>query len=657
MLKQLRSKKIMKRTLQITLFLIIPSFVFFYGWSQKASTRSPGFYFARIKYPGIGRWSDITEGELRFAKSDLQTQYAQMLRIPPEVFTQQGLDKYILMYDIILEAIDNRILLNYSKKADIIVTNEEIKNFIRAMFPQDTAANLKRYLNYTRQTEEGFVQAQQLRQTLGKTKYLFLGQAKASLFELWQEYLISEEKLKIDYVLFPVEEYRDKVEVEPDDLQAYFQDHIENYRIPNQVNYAYVLISKADLETSVTVIAQELHDYYDQNKTQEFTLPKRMKVRHILISVVEDADERAVAAAQEKITDIAKQLEQGEEFAALANQYSDDPRNVDPENEEVKHGGEVGWIDEKSTTWGKAFTDAAMALKSGEASEPIRSPRGFHIIKTDEVKESSVQPFEDVKNKIQSILTHQKASALLKQEGAKLQEAWEKYTTLESLARALDLPIHETGLVNEDVFYFGKIGSLYDYRDLIADLEPGLMSDVFVTPSSNVILQIKKREKSHLPLFEKVEKRVRRDYQSHSAEELARKDAEAFAEQAASFEEMKKLADERQLSLETTEESFTRLEPPPALSNIQQFARTTIRTKIGAINVSPLGVDVDHPDAFVVWHLKEKEPPDRQEFKKALPELARQYLAAKRPVILNEFLADARNRMKININPEMLPSE
>ncbi len=657
MLKQLRSRKVMKRILQITLFLIIPSFVFFYGWSQKARTRSPGFYFARIKYPGIGRWSDITEGELRFAKSDLQTQYAQMLRIPPEVFAQQGLDKYILMYDIILEAIDNRILLNYSKKADIVVTNEEIKNFIRAMFPQDTAANLKRYLNYTRQTEEGFVQAQQLRQTLGKTKYLFLGQAKASLFELWQEYLISEEKLKIDYVLFPVEEYRDKVKVEPDDLQAYFQDHIENYRIPNQVNYAYVLISKADLETSVTVTAQELHDYYDQNTPQEFTLPKRMKVRHILISVVEDADEEAVAAAQKKITDIAKQLEQGEEFAALANQYSDDPRNVDPENEEVKHGGEVGWIDEKSTTWGKAFTDAAMALKSGEVSEPIRSPRGFHIIKADEVKESSVQQFEDVKNKIRSILTDQKASALLKQEGAKLQEAWEKYTTLESLARALDLPIHETGLVNEDVFYFGKIGSLHDYRDLIADLELGLMSDVFVTPSSNVILQIKKREESHLPLFEKVEKRVRRDYQSHSAEELARKDAEAFAEQAASFEEMKKLADERQFSLETTEESFTRLEPPPALSNIQQFARTTIRTKIGAINVSPLGVDVDHLDAFVVWHLKEKEPPDREEFKKDLPEFGRTFLAAKRPVILNEFLADARNRMKIDINPEMLPSE
>ena len=70
MLKQLRSKKIMKRILQVTLFLIIPSFVFFYGWSQKANTRSPGFYFARVKSPGIGRWSNITEGELRFAKSE-----------------------------------------------------------------------------------------------------------------------------------------------------------------------------------------------------------------------------------------------------------------------------------------------------------------------------------------------------------------------------------------------------------------------------------------------------------------------------------------------------------------------------------------------------------------------------------------------------------
>ena len=154
-----------------------------------------------------------------------------------------------------------------------------------------------------------------------------------------------------------------------------------------------------------------------------------------------------------------------------------------------------------------------------------------------------------------------------------------------------------------------------------------------------------------------MEERARRDYQSYSAEELARKDAEAFAEQAESFDEMKNLAEERQLNLETTEESFTRLEPPPALSNIQQFARTTIRTPVGAISVSPIGANVDHPDAFAAWHLKEKQPPDRAEFEKALPELARQYLAAKRPVILNEFLADARNRLRIDINPEMLPSE
>lgn len=657
MLKRLRSRKVMKRILRITLFLVIPSFVVFYGWSQKMSVRNPGFYFARIKRPGIGRWSTVGEGELRYAKNDLQTKYARMLGIDPASFTQRGLDKYVLMYDIILDAIDNRILLNYAKKADIMVTDEEITNLIRAMFPQNTVQLLKRYLNATRQSEQAFFQDQRLKQTLGKTKYLFYGQAKASLFELWQEYLLSKEKLKIDYVLFPVEQYRDKVKVEPDDLQAYFQEHVENYRIPNQVNYAYILISKADLQTSVTVTAQELNDYYDQNKTTEFTVPKQVKVRHILIRVAQNADANAVTAAENKSADIEKRLKQGEDFATLANQYSDDPRNVDPENEAIKHGGEIGWINEKNTTWGKAFTEAAMALKPGEVSAPIRSPMGFHIIKADEVKESRLQPFEEVKDKVRSSLIEQKASALLKEEGKKLQEAWQKYTTLESLARALHLSIQETGLVNENVFYFGKIGSLYDHRDIIGELEPGRMSEVFLTPVSDVILQIKDRIKSHLPTFEDVEERVREDYQRQRAEDLARQDAEAFAEQAKTFDDMKKQAEERQLSLETTEEYFTRLEPPPALKNIQEFAGMTLRTPVGAISVSPLGSNADHPEAFVVWHLKEKQPPDRDEFKKELPQLEREYLLAKRQVILNEFLADARNRLKIDINPDVLPSE
>jgi peptidyl-prolyl cis-trans isomerase D len=657
MLKRLRSRKVMKRILQITLFLVIPSFVVFYGWSQKMNVRRTGFYFARMKYPGMSRWSTITEGELRFAKNTLATHYAQMLGVRPDRFNQMGLEKYIPTYDIVLEAIDNRILLNYASKANIIVTGEEIKNYIRAMFPQNTAANLQRYLNLTRQSEAQFVRERETQQTLDKAKYLFLSQAKTSLFELWQEYLIAEEKLKIDYVKFPVEQYLDKVEVGPEDLQTYFQEHIENYRVPNQVNYEYVLIAKSDLETSVTVTAQEVRDYYNENKAKEFTLPKRVKARHILISVAENADKETVQAAEQKVQEIAKRLKQGEDFATLANKYSNDPRNVDPQNEEIKRGGEVGWISEKSTAWEKPFIDAAIALKPGEVSKPVRTSKGFHIIKADEVKESSVQPFDEVKEKIRSSLTDKKASALLKREAARLQDAWQKYTTLDSMARALNLPMYETGLVNEDVFYFKKIGSLIDFRDVIAGLKPGEMSDVLVTPSSCVILQIKEQRESHLPSLKEVEDRVRQDYRHHRAEEMARQDAQAFAKQAPSLEEMKKLAKERGLSLETTKEYFTRMKPPEGLKDIQEFARTTLRTPVGSISVSPLGSNVDHPEAFVVWYLKEKQPPDREEFKKALPQLQREYLAAKRPVILNEYLADARNRIKVDINPQLLPSQ
>jgi len=91
-------------------------------------------------------------------------------------------------------------------------------------------------------------------------------------------------------------------------------------------------------------------------------------VRHIL---VKPSEIRSEADTQALIEDIHRRLVAGEDFAALARLYSEDPGSA-------LAGGDLGWAEPEK--FAQEFADVMRETPTGKLSEPFRTKFGWHVL-------------------------------------------------------------------------------------------------------------------------------------------------------------------------------------------------------------------------------------------------------------------------------------
>ncbi len=193
-------------------------------------------------------------------------------------------------------------------------------------------------------------------------------------------------------------------------LKAQFPNEAEFNNALNRMNLTEASIKeklKRDLSLKkliedevapkVTVSDSDIRAFYEKNP-EAFKQPERVKASHILIKVDPKADASQKAEAQKKIDLVKEKLQKGEDFGALAKEYSEGPTGP--------KGGDLGYFTRGQMV--KPFEEAAFAMKPGEVSGTVETRFGYHLIKVTDKTPEGTMPYDDVKERLGEFLKQQK---------------------------------------------------------------------------------------------------------------------------------------------------------------------------------------------------------------------------------------------------------
>lgn len=123
-----------------------------------------------------------------------------------------------------------------------------------------------------------------------------------------------------------------------------------------------------EVAARVKVTDEEVDNYLRQQGRQN-QQPSEYHIRHILIGVSERASPAEIAQKNALAQRIRQELVKGADFAQAAVRYS--------QGETALNGGDMGWRPLSEVP--RLFAERLAGMRSGEISDVIRSPSGFHV--------------------------------------------------------------------------------------------------------------------------------------------------------------------------------------------------------------------------------------------------------------------------------------
>ena len=356
----------------------------------------------KISYPQFQRAYESQEAFLRRTYGDgFTAETARQIGLPLRVMND-------LINTSILNAEARRIGLRVTdaEVQEEILEQGAFKDESGKFVGEETYRGILRRAGYTPDTFETAIRGDLL---TAKLQTILAESVYVADSEIERAYRDQVERATIRYVQLPFARFADQVTADPAEVESYFAERREEFRLPEKRRVSYLLVDPLALEPTVAVSDDEIRAAYEAN-LEDYTQDERVRARHILLRV---EDEAQAAAVEARLAAIRARIEAGEDFAALATELSDDPSSK-------VRGGDLGFFG-RGTMIG-AFEDAAFGAAPGELVGPIRTNFGFHLIEVLEKQPGGSRSLDEVRDEIYSTLVAERAADLAATRAAELAE-------------------------------------------------------------------------------------------------------------------------------------------------------------------------------------------------------------------------------------------
>jgi len=495
MLKSLRSRAA-SWGLKIVLGLIVVAFAF-WGTGRISSKRET--VVAEVGKLSISVYEfdrslrEVLEGLEKLKGKPLSKEEVKALGVPSQVLT--GL-------------VERKLLLQEAEAWGLRPSEEELRQKISSFtaFQRQGRFEKELYFAFLRQkgmTPQEFERrlaedllALKVQQTLTSMPFFGLKEAE-------QMALTLSEGLVFEGVLVKAEPIMGSISPSNEELFKYYRDHQGEFKTPERVKVVYTYLKPEDFLEEVKVTEAELLDYYKTHFDQ-FQKPKTVRLAHIFLK------------DQKKAKEVLERLGRGEDFAALAKEFSEDPFTK-------QKGGDLGYISVNELK--PDLVELLSQMKVGEVTE-YKAEDGYHIVKLLEERPPVPIPFEQVKDYLRKVVSFERAKELCALRAADLAHKARKEGGLEAYARKAQIKLFWPRPFSRLEAVEG-IGMAPKFSEVAFSLSIGEISKPVEEGGVFFVIQCLEKVPPSVPPFEEVKEKVRERLRALRAKEVARSRAQA----------------------------------------------------------------------------------------------------------------------------------
>lgn len=315
--------------------------------------------------------------------------------------------------------------------------------------------------------------------------------------------------------------FRDRIEVDDQQIAQFYEQNTNQFMRPERITVEYIELDAQQMAEGLETEEEELRQRYEA-MLDRFMTQERRRGAHILITPEGAGDDEQ---ARQLAESLHSRIMDGENFAELAVEFSEDPVSADDD-------GSLGWIEPGVMM--PEFEDVLFELSEGQVSEPVQTDFGWHIIKLNEIDSPRGQSFEEAREQIAEEVREERADELYIELNDRLIDMiYADPTGLEAIAGDLGLELRQAGPFSR----FTASGVLARpevleeaFSDLVL-LERQTSEPIEIERNRAVVLRVTEHQRPTARSLEDVSDEIRQRLVREATREAARQRAEELREQ------------------------------------------------------------------------------------------------------------------------------